>query len=129
MEMRDRSVLLVEDNEDSREIYTTVLRHQGFRVRIAVTGEEALAMALQERPDAVVLDLGLPGMDGVEVARRLRGEASTAAVPILVLTVHAQPHDREGAEEAGCDRYLVKPADPAAVGEEIERMLAGVSRP
>ena len=117
-----RTVLLVEDDEDSREIYGTVLRHQGYRVVVAEDGEGGLSAAREHRPDAVVVDLGLPGMDGLEVVRRLREDAA-ARVAILVLTVHDQPGDRAGAEAAGCDRYVVKPADPAWVGEEVGRML------
>jgi CheY-like chemotaxis protein len=122
-EMTPKTVLLVEDDEDSREIYGTMLRHQGYRVLVAETGPEALEAAGEHLPDAVVLDLGLPEMDGVEVARRLREDPRTAGIAILVLTVHSQPGDRADAREAGCDRYLVKPADPAGVGEEIGRML------
>ena len=119
----EQTVLLVEDNEDSREIYGTVLRNQGYRVLVAEDGGTGLAAAREHRPDAVVVDLGLPGMDGVEVVRRLREDAVSARAAILVLTVHDQPGDRAGAEAAGCDRYVVKPADPAWVGEEVGRML------
>lgn len=122
-EMNGKTVLLVEDNEDSREIYGTVLRHQGYRVLLAESGPDGLTAAREHLPDAVVLDLGLPEMDGVEVVRHLREDPATARIPILVLTVHGQESDRAGAAQAGCDRYILKPADPAGVGEEIGRLL------
>lgn len=121
--MTPKTVLLVEDDADSREIYGTMLRHQGYEVLTAESGPDGLEAASEHLPDAVVLDLGLPEMDGVEVARRLRADPRTAGICILVLTVHGQPGDRADAQEAGCDRYIVKPADPAGVGEEIGRML------
>ncbi len=121
--MTPRTVLLVEDNEDSREIYGTLLRHQGYRVLLAESGTEGLEAAREHRPDIVVLDLGLPEMDGFEVARHLREDPRTSGIPILVLTVHGQPGDRADAEEAGADRYVVKPADPTGVGELVGRMI------
>jgi two-component system, cell cycle response regulator DivK len=121
--MIEKTVLLVEDNEDSREIYGAVLRHQGFRVLLAENGPDGLAAALEHLPDAVVLDLGLPEMDGAEVTRHLREDPRTERIPVLILTVHSQPGDRAEAVDAGCDRYIVKPADPTAVGEEVARML------
>jgi two-component system, cell cycle response regulator DivK len=127
--MTGKTVLVVEDNDDSRDIYRTVLRHHGYDVRVAEDGEAALAAALAHPPDLVLLDLGLPGVDGVEVTRRLREEPATAHVPVLVLTVHSQPGDRADAHEAGCDRYLVKPADPRDVVAEIQRMLDALPAP
>ena len=119
----ERTVLLVEDNEDSQEIYGTVLRHQGYRVVVAEDGDSGLAAAREHRPDAMVVDVGLPGIDGVEVVRRLREDAVGRRVAVLVLTVHDQTSDRAAALAAGCDRYVVKPADPSWVGEEVGRML------
>jgi signal transduction histidine kinase/DNA-binding response OmpR family regulator len=113
-----RRVLVVDDNVDAAESLALVLRAAGHRVWTAHSGPAALQAAPEVRPEAVVLDIGLPGMDGYEVARRLRGEASG---PLLVaLTGYGQDDDRRRSREAGFHHHLVKPVDP----EELERLLA-----
>jgi CheY-like chemotaxis protein len=103
---------------DAAESLALVLRAAGHRVWTAHSGPAALQAAPEVRPEAVVLDIGLPGMDGYEVARRLRGEASG---PLLVaLTGYGQDEDRRRSREAGFHHHLVKPVDP----EELERLLA-----
>jgi CheY-like chemotaxis protein len=117
-------VLLVEDDVDSRAIYGTVLRHSGFLVVEADDGESAVESVRRHRPDLVVMDAGLPGMDGWDATAALKGDPETASVPILVLTVHSQPADLERAEAAGCDAYVIKPMDPASLAETVGRMIA-----
>jgi signal transduction histidine kinase/ActR/RegA family two-component response regulator len=115
-----RRVLLVDDNADASASLALVLRLRGHEVATAADGPEALQLAHSFRPEVVLLDLGLPGMDGCEVARRLRGTAETAGVHLVALTGHGQEEDRRRAREAGCAAHLVKPTDL----DEIERVLA-----
>ena len=122
------TVLLVEDDEDSRAIYGTVLRHAGYLVVEADDGEAALKSVRQHRPDLVVMDAGLPGMDGWDATAALKNDPATASVPILVLTVHGQRTDVERAEAAGCDAFVLKPADPSGLAETVARMIAEAKR-
>lgn len=119
-----RSILLVEDNEDNRIVYATILRHHGYRVLEAFDGAEALAKVEVERPDLVLLDISLPHIDGWEVSRRLRSTEPTKSIPIVALTAHAMPGDRERARLEGFDGYLAKPCEPRAVLAEVRRLLA-----
>lgn len=123
------TVLVVEDNDDSRTIYRTVLVHYGYAVVEALDGEQALNAAREHCPDLILLDLGIPLLDGWEVTRTLKDDPKTAHIPVLALTVHGQPEDRVSAREAGCDAYILKPAEPRDVVAEIARMLAGVPAP
>ena len=123
MAYASRTVLLVEDNEDNRIVYSTILRHHGFRTVEAVDGEDGLVKASESMPDLVILDISLPRMDGWTVAQKLRGTPATASVPMLALTAHASPEDRERARREGFNGYLAKPCDPAAVLAEVRRLL------
>lgn len=117
-------VLLVEDNADAREALRALLELDGYGVEAAADGAGALEIVRARRPDIAVIDIGLPGVDGYEVARRIRG----LAVPpptLIALTGYSQPEDRRRAEEAGFDAHLVKPVDPA----ELTRVLATVRTP
>lgn len=122
--MRTGNILLVEDHEDNRNIYRTILEHYGFRVLIAVDGREGIRLANQEQPDLILLDIDIPVVDGFEVARRLKNDSCTAAIPIVALTAYSQSEDRERAEEAGFDGYLAKPVAPSSVVEEVRRFLS-----
>lgn len=111
--MTTRRVLIVDDNVDSANSIAMLLSHSGHEVHVAHDGLGALAMARQVRPEFVFLDLGLPGLDGFEVARALRREPGLEALRIIAVTGYGQESDREKAREAGIDQHLVKPADPA----------------
>ena len=104
-------VLVVEDNHDARESLGLVLAARGWEVREAADGAEGLRLALGWRPDAVVSDIGLPGLDGWEVARRVR-QALGRAVLLVALTGYGQDEDRRRSLDAGFDHHLSKPADP-----------------
>ncbi len=119
-----RSVLVVDDNADAAESLALVLRAAGYEVRTAHDGPAALEAAAAARPDAVLLDLGLPRMDGYEVARRLRRQAGAAPPLLVAVTGYGQEENRRRAEQAGFDGYLVKPADPG----EVQRLLASLRR-
>jgi two-component system cell cycle response regulator DivK len=119
----DQRVLLVEDNEDNRTIYSTVLRHLGFQVIEAVDGVEAVALARSERPDLILMDISIPRMDGWEATRVLREDPSTRDIPIIALTAHALADDRKRATEVGFTSYLTKPVEPNAVVAEVRRWI------
>ena len=120
---RDRTVLIVEDNEDNRIVYSTILRHHGFRVSEALDGEEGIAKARRELPDIILMDISIPLIDGWEVTQTLKREAATSHIPVIALTAHAMPGDRERAMEVGCDGYLAKPREPRAVLAEVNRLI------
>jgi CheY-like chemotaxis protein len=113
-------VLIVDDDQGMTAPLALLVRSWGFRPVVAHDGPTALAAALAERPDVVLLDIGLPGMDGYEVAARLRGQADTAATPVVALTGHGGDEFVRRSREAGFARHLVKPVDP----EEIHQLLA-----
>ena len=123
--MSQLPVLLVEDNEDNRTIYSTILRHYGHEVVEAATGEEGIRLAKEVQPGVILMDVAMPGIDGWEATRRLKADPATAAIPVIALTAHAMAEDRQRAEDAGCEGYLAKPVEPRRVVEEVERMLAG----
>lgn len=116
-----KRVLLVEDNLDNRTIYSTILRHEGFEVLTAVSGEEALEKAAGEAPDVILLDISIPGVDGWTVATRLKNGEETREIPIIAVTAHALAEHEERAREVGCDGYLAKPVSPMRVLEEVLR--------
>lgn len=121
--MDRKTILLVEDNLDNRAIFTVYLRHHGFHVTDTASGETALELARRERPDIIILDISIEGIDGWTVARRLKESGETRGIPIIALTAHALPEHEERAREVGCDSYLAKPVAPAKVLEEIRRLL------
>lgn len=118
-------MLLVEDNEDNRIIYSTVLRHTGFQVVEAHDGEEAVALARSVLPDLILMDISIPKIDGWEATRILRSDPATRDIPIIALTAHALADDRERAATGGFTSYLAKPVEPRAVVAEVRRCLDG----
>jgi two-component system cell cycle response regulator DivK len=123
--MRDADVvvLLVEDNEKNLKLARDVLEYAGFRVLVAMTGEDAVLRAREALPDLVLMDLQLPGMDGFEVLRRLRGDSATANIPVVALTAFAMQQDRERASGAGFEGYLVKPIDVRQFPHQVRAHL------
>ncbi len=115
-------ILIVEDNEMNRDMLQRRLSRKGFEVSIAVDGEAGLDQAAAERPDLILLDLSLPGIDGWETARRLKA-GDTKAIPIIALTAHAMAGDREKALAAGCDDYDTKPVELPRLLGKIEKLL------
>jgi two-component system CheB/CheR fusion protein len=107
--LRSRRILVVDDNEDAAEMLALVLRKRGYAVVLAFDGEEALAMAEKHHPEVVLLDIGLPGIDGYEVARRLRAKVTSERLTVVAVTGYGQPADRQRSREAGFDHHLVKP--------------------
>jgi CheY-like chemotaxis protein len=118
-----QTLLLVEDNEDNRIIYSTVLRHLGYRVVEAQDGVQAVELARSTQPDLILMDISIPRMDGWEATRILRGDPRTSAIPIVALTAHALADDRERAAEVGFSSYLAKPIEPRVVVAEVRRWI------
>jgi CheY-like chemotaxis protein len=110
-----RNILIADDNQDALESLALMLRMEGHEVVCASDGEEALALAGQRRPEIVVLDVGMPKLDGCEVARRIRAEAWGRGAILVALTGWGQDVDRRRSREAGFDMHLVKPVDPATL--------------
>ena len=116
--MTDTRILLVEDNEMNRDMLSRRLARRGFDVVIAVNGQEGVEMARSETPELILLDMSLPVIDGWEVAKLLKSDARTAAIPIIALTAHAMADDRDKALGAGCDDYDTKPVElPRLLGK------------
>lgn len=102
-------VLYIEDNDDNVYMLTRRLERRGHEVLVAPDGESGITQALAELPDLILMDMGLPGIDGWEATRRLKADATTAAIPVIALTAHAMEGDREKALEAGCNDFETKP--------------------
>ena len=122
-------ILLVEDHEEIWDFLSRRLKRRGFDVVVAEDGQQGLDRAREERPDIVLLDMNLPTMDGWTVARQLKQDPGTAAIPIIALTAHALAGDREKALEAGCDDYHPKPVDFSRLLSQIEVALGAENRP
>jgi CheY-like chemotaxis protein len=116
-------VLVVDDYQDAREMYAEYLSFSGFRVVEAGTGTEAVEKALALRPDVILMDLSLPGMDGWAATRQLKSDERTKGIPVVALTGHALAGASEGARLAGCDAFVTKPCLPDELVVEVRRML------
>ena len=118
-------VLVIEDSASVRRLIEVCLRVLDVELSAAEDGIRGLEQARAMRPDAIVLDIGLPGMDGWEVLRHLRSDASTSEIKVLILTAHAQPEVAEQAVAGGADDFMTKPFRPTELRERIEKLLAG----
>ena len=121
-----RRVLVVDDDELTPDILTTILDLEQFDVDVAEDGETALTCVTDRRPDVVVLDVMMPGIDGFEVCRRIKDDPSTADLPVVLLTARDTDDDRRRGHEAGCDAYLTKPFSPLSLIMAIDQ-LEGVT--
>ena len=110
-------ILIVEDEQDGADILRTLLELVGYEVDVAYTGPEGVARALRWRPQVVLCDIGLPGLDGYGVVRELRQDPATAHARVIAVTGYGSDEDRRKSGEAGFDAHLVKPADPARLQE------------
>jgi two-component system, OmpR family, alkaline phosphatase synthesis response regulator PhoP len=122
-----KHILVIEDERDISELVRFNLEQDGFAVTVAADGEQALAALRRERPTLVVLDLMLPGISGLEICRRLRGDAATANLPIVILTAKAAEADRVVGLEMGADDYLTKPFSPRELLARIRAVLRRAS--
>jgi len=121
--MPKKTVLAIDDEQDLIDLVRYNLEKEGFQVRGALDGETGLAMALQERPDVVLVDLMLPGLDGLEVCRRLRADSRTASIPLIMLTAKSGESDRIVGLELGADDYMTKPFSPRELTARVRALL------
>jgi len=123
-----KNILLVEDNEMNRRLAGFLLRSQGYQVCEATTAAAAFEMVEKERPDLIVMDIQLPGMDGLEITRRLKEQPATADIPVVAVTSFAMKGDREKALAAGCAGYVTKPIDKNTFIQEVAAHVGGNSK-
>ena len=121
------TILVVEDNRLNMKLVRDVLEHAGYTVVEAGTGEDGVALAAARRPDLVLMDLQLPGIDGTEALRRIRRATSGPAVPVVAVTASAMSSDRDAAARAGFDGFLEKPINARALPAQVASFLTGAS--
>jgi CheY-like chemotaxis protein len=121
--MTTKSLLIVDDNPENLKLILMVLANAGHELVTAADALQALRAIEQRMPDLILLDLQLPGMDGLELTRRLRARPETQAVPIVAVTAYAMKGDENKARDAGCDGYLVKPIDKRLLREVVKSYL------
>ena len=122
-----KKVLVIEDNSDNLRLITYVLKRSGYEVISAETGEDGVELAVKVDPFFIIVDINLPGIDGVETTRILRGRETCSSTPIIAITSHAMVGDRERVLAAGCNAYFEKPIDPLTIMECIHAAI-GVGR-
>ncbi len=122
-------ILVVEDNITNQLLTSSVLEREGYRVELAGSSVEALEILRTRKPDLILMDIQLPGLDGLALTRMLKASSDTAAIPIVALTAHAMTGDREQALAAGCTGYIPKPIDTRTFGEQVRGFLATAMAP
>ena len=120
---RPPRVLVVDDTENVRELIRVNLELEGFEVHVACDGQEALDVVADVAPDLITMDVMMPGLDGLTAAARLKGSASTAAIPIVMVTARAQTTDRAAGRAVGVDAYVTKPFDPDELVRTVRELL------
>ena len=121
--MNSRRVLLIEDNLMNMELAADLLEAAGFQVLKAERAEDGIAMAVAQQPDIILMDIALPGMDGLEAARRLKQDARTARIPIVALTASAMRGDDDKARLAGCCGHIAKPIDTRRFAKTVAEFM------
>lgn len=116
-------ILVVEDNELNADMLSQRLKRKGYEIIFAVDGEEAIKIAKQSLPNLIIMDMGLPILDGWEATRQLKADPKTKHIPVIALTAHSNDDDRDQALSVGCDEYATKPVDFTQLIEKIERLL------
>lgn len=122
-------MLVVDDYADARAMYVAWLQVSGYRVVEASTAADAVAIARAEPPAAILMDLSLPGVDGIEATRQLKADPLTRHVPVVAITGHVEAHVAEAATAAGCDAFIVKPSPPPDVVHALGRLIGGPAPP
>lgn len=122
-------ILIIEDDENTRVLLTRRFKMRGFEVIAAEDAERGLSLVLSGRPDLVLMDIGLPGLDGWSATRQLKSDPNMRMLPVIALTAHAMQTDRERAAESGCDDFETKPIDFPRLFEKIETLLKRPSPP
>ena len=122
--MADKRILVVEDHEENRRLLRDLLTSFGYELTEAVIGEDGVTAAETERPDLILMDIQLPGIDGYETTRRIKANPSLRHIPVIAVTSYALSGDDVKALEAGCDAYVTKPFDPADLLAKIRGYLS-----
>ena len=122
-------ILYVEDNEDNIYMLTNRLTRKGYEVVVATDGKQGVEMSRSENPGLIIMDLGLPVLDGWEAVRQIKSMPETVHIPIIALTAHAMSHDHAKAREAGCDDFDTKPVDMPRLLGKIRALLVEQSTP
>ncbi|TMG46797.1 MAG: response regulator [Chloroflexi bacterium] len=117
-------ILLVEDNEKNMKLARDLLAYNGHTVFEATTGEAAVATATKELPDLVLMDIQLPGIDGIEALRRIRADGKASRIPVVALTASVMADDRERFDKAGFDGFLAKPIDVKTFNDQVMQLIA-----
>jgi two-component system, cell cycle response regulator DivK len=120
-------ILVVEDNEANQLLASSVLEREGYLVELAANAKEAVERLTTNQPDLILMDVQLPGEDGLGLTRRLKADPRTAMIPIVALTAHAMVGDREEALAAGCAGYIAKPINTRTFGEQVRKYLVSVA--
>ncbi|MBA7567073.1 response regulator [Candidatus Atribacteria bacterium 1244-E10-H5-B2] len=118
-----KKILVVEDNEINMYLSCRILKSSGYKVIEARSGEEGVELAIKEKPDLIIMDIQLPGIDGLETTKRIRESEAGGEVPIIALTSYAMAGDKKKALKAGCTGYIEKPINPETFLAEIEKYL------
>jgi CheY-like chemotaxis protein len=113
-------ILIVEDNMDTYELVHFILEKKGFETFLAANGRDGVNAAVKQRPDLIIMDMSMPEMDGWTATSIIKKDEQTKAIPLLALTAHALPGDRQRAMDAGCDEYITKPMDLDELVEAIQ---------
>ena len=122
--MANELILIVEDNEKNRKLARDVLQFKGYRTIEAETGEDGVALAIEKKPDLILMDYQLPGIDGIEAFRRIRGDASTAHIPIVAITASAMPEEAKKMKDAGFDGFQTKPINVKEFTQAVATVLS-----
>jgi two-component system cell cycle response regulator DivK len=122
------TVLIVEDNEKNMKLARDVLQAKGYQTLEAVTGEEGVKLAKEKTPDLVLMDIQLPGINGIEAFRQIRADAKTARIPIVALTASVTPTDRSAINAAGFDAFVGKPISLKDFLETVKRLIEGARK-
>jgi two-component system cell cycle response regulator DivK len=122
------TVLIIEDNEKNMKLARDVLQAKGYKTLEAVTGEEGVTLAKQHVPDLVLMDIQLPGINGIEAFKQIRGDAKTAKVPVVALTASVTPTDRSAINAAGFDAFVSKPINLKEFLDTVKRLVEGAGK-
>ncbi len=118
-----KRILIVEDNEQNMYLINFILQKNGYETIKAFNGEDGIGLAMEEKPDLIIMDIQLPDINGLEVTRRIRESKADGTTPIIAITSYAMSGDRDKALDAGCTGYIEKPINPDTIMAEIEKYL------
>jgi CheY-like chemotaxis protein len=125
----DEQILIVDDNATNLKLLRVLLSKEGYQIRTAESAEDALAVLKEARPHLILMDIQLPGMDGLDLTRQLKADPDTRDIIVLAVTSYAMKTDQEKALAAGCNGYVTKPIDTRALPDLVRRYLDGGANP